>query len=221
MSDQGEGIILLNTAKQTNGRYEIGPPLQNEQGEVIGFGVRAGAKAMDEMFEKINQLPVVDRARLQFNNFAGTVLEMDVAGAGRAEKVFVTIEFPLGKQTERAWTNPLSGEREVLRFEQGHLRSVATERRLTEIEYGESQQEKASRTFFNTGTRERPVQGALLEETRTLEIWRRNLGQPGLDPYQPLISKLKVNHVTGQTSRETYGFLRRVCLSQGVRQQNH
>jgi hypothetical protein len=205
VSDRGEGVVLLNTAKQVNGRYEIGPLLQDEKGEVIGAGIRPGVKAMEEMFDRINLFSVADRARLEFNNFAATVVELDLAGNGRTEKVFLTIEFPLDKKFARAWTNPLSGERENLNFEKGHLISVITERRVTEIDYAKDNREQASRTYFNAGTREQPVKGALMEETRTLETWFRNLSQPDLDPYQPRLAKLKVNHVTGQMSRETYG----------------
>ena len=205
ISNVGDGIILLNTAKRVNDRYEIGPLLQDERGEVVGFGVRTGAKALEEMFERINQLPIADRARLQFNHFAATVVALDVAGSGRTEPVFLTIEFPLDRRFERAWINPLTGEREVLSFENGRLASVVTEHRLTEIDYDEALQERASHTYFNAGTREQPLKGALLEETRTLDIWFRNLSQPDIDPYLPLLSKLKINHVTGQTSRETYG----------------
>ncbi len=205
MSSQGEGVILLNSAVQVNGRYEIGPLLQSEKGEVIGFGVRTGSKAMEEMFERIDQLPITDRARLQFNHFAGTLVALDVAGTGRPENVYVTIEFPLDKIIQRVRMNPLTGESESLKFEQGRLISVTTERRLTEIEYGDTHQEQASRSYFNGGTREQPIKGPLLEETRTLEIWFRNFSEPGIDFNQPLLLKLKINHVTGQISRETYG----------------
>ena len=81
ISEHGDGIVLLNNAKQNNGQYEIGPLLENQRGEVIGFGVRAGAKAMEEIFEQIDHLPVADRARLQFNDFAATMVEL--AGAKR------------------------------------------------------------------------------------------------------------------------------------------
>ncbi len=205
ISDRGEGIVLLNTAKQVNGHFEIGPLLQNEKGEVIGAGVRVGAKAMEEMFERINQLPITERARLEFNNFAATVVDLDVTGTGRSEKVFLTIEFPLDRKFARGRTNPLSGEHEVLEFENGHLTRMITGRRVTEIDYGKDAHEQASHTYFNTGTREKPIKGMLLEETRALETWFRNLNQPSVDPHQPVLAKLKVNHVTGQISRETYG----------------
>src|SRR5439155_2594682 len=57
VSAEGDGIVLLNAAKQVGDQYEIGPLLQNENGEVLGFGIRAGAKAVEEMLEKVNQLP--------------------------------------------------------------------------------------------------------------------------------------------------------------------
>ena len=205
VSEGGDGVVLLNAARKVNGRYEIGPLLENEKGEVMGAGVRVGARAIEEMLERINQLPIAERTRFEFNNFAASLLELDIAGTGRSEKVFLTIEFPPGKKFARAGTNALSGEREILNFENGHLTSSVTEQRITEIDYGNDGRELASRSFFNTGTREQPAKGALLEETRTLGTWLRDLSQPGIDPYQPLLAKLKINHVTGQMARETYG----------------
>jgi len=205
VSERGDGIIFLNSSKQSGAHYEIGPLLQDEKGEVIGAGVRSGAKAMDEVFDKINQLPMAERARLQFNHFAATLLDWDSDGTGKPEKVFLTIEFPVGKKTRRVRTNPLSGERELTEFEQGRLVALSTDNRLVEVDYAKDGQEQASRTYANTGSREAPIKGALLDETRTLETWSRDLSQPGLDPYQPLITKMKVDHVTGAMSRETYG----------------
>ena len=112
------------------------------------------------MFDRINQFPIADRARLEFNNFAATVVELDLAGDGRTEKVFLTIEFPLDKKFARTWTNPLSGERKNLNFEKGHLTSVVTERRVTEIDYAKDHREQASRTYFNAGTREQPLKAS-------------------------------------------------------------
>src|SRR5205814_434313 len=33
----------------------------------------------------------------------------------------------------------------------------------------------------------------------------RQLSDPGIDPYQPQLSKLRVNHIIGHSARETYG----------------
>ena len=90
-------------------------------------------------------------------------------------------------------TNPLSGEREVLVFEQGLWRQTVTERRIVEIDYDDAHVETQSRGYENRASRARPVKGVLLEETRTLESWFRDLSQPDLDPYLPLISKLQKN----------------------------
>src|SRR3989442_11352577 len=45
----------------------------------------------------------------------------------------------------------------------------------------------------------------MLEESRTLNYWHRDLSQPDLDPYQPIIAKVRINYVTGQLAHETYG----------------
>lgn len=179
-------------------------PRSPSAGSPPSLSVRSGAKAIDDIFDLLLQLPVTDRARLRFNQFAATIVNLDVDGDGRRERVFLTIEFPLGR-VERLWTNPLSGERELLVFEDGLWKQAITDRRLVEIEYDAGRIERASRTYFNRGALSAPAPGELLEETRTLETWSRDLSAAELDPYLPLLSKLRINHVTGQVTRETFG----------------
>ena len=181
-------------------------PLANSQQatQLPSLSIRSGAQALDEIFDLLQRLPVTDRARLRFNHFAATVVNLDVDGDGQREKVFLTIEFPLGQVT-REWPNPLSGEREVLVFESGLWKKAITDQRITELDYDDDEVETRSRTYLNRGTRAAPVKGDLLAETRTLETWFRDLGKPELDPDLPIISKLHINHVTGHVSRETYG----------------
>ena len=197
------GVVLLNEIRDVGGRLEMGPLLRNGQGQVAGAGVASGAKAVAEIFEIINRLPVADRARLQANHFAATVVELDREGQGK-QRVFLTVEFPLG-EVRRDWTNSLTGEREILFYEDGLWRKTVTGRRIVEVSYDERQVEAGSRVYFNRGSLKAPVCGALLEATRTLECWERDLSQPGLDPYRPIIAKLRVNYVTGEFRRETYG----------------
>lgn len=208
VSSPGEGIVLIhrtNRVPQRQDQYEIGPFIQDKSGEVIGAGVRGGAKAVEEIFAKIAQLPVTDRARLVFNNFSSTVVDLDIDDDGHSEPVFITVEFPIDKFVQREWTNPFSGEGEILAFKSGRWISAVTDRRILEIDYDEKGSETASRLYFNAGTRAQPQRGALLEKTRTTERWSRNLSQPNIDPYLPTISKLKLNYVTGQITREVYG----------------
>jgi hypothetical protein len=87
----------------------------------------------------------------------------------------------------------------------GQWRNAVTDRRLVEFDYDAANIEIASRTFANLGSYEAPVRGEIIEETRTLEFWFRDLGQLNLDPYLPIISKLRMNYITGQLARETYG----------------
>jgi hypothetical protein len=198
-----DGVVLLNEVREVGGRLELGPLLRDAQGQVVGAGVAGGAKAVAEIFDIINRLPVPDRARLQANHFAATVVELDREGRGK-QKVFLTVEFPLG-EARRDWTNSLTGEREIVFYENGLWRKSVTARRIVELRYDERNVEARSQTYFNRGSLEAPVRGPLLEETRTLECWQRDLTQPGLDPYRPIIAKLRVNYVTGEFRRETYG----------------
>ena len=198
------GVVLINLPRLVNGHYEIGPLWTNQNNQIVGAGLTSGAQAMDHILDLIQQLPVTDRARLKFNNFSSTLVELDVDSDGTKEKVFLTVEFPPGRM-QREWTNPMSGERELLIYERGLWRQMATDRLVVELEYDDNNIETRTRTFWNRGTREKPVPGELIEETRVLETWFRDLSRPGLDPDLPLVSKLRLNHITGAAARETYG----------------
>lgn len=198
------GVVLLNQVLEIDGRLEVGPLLRNRDGHVPGAGLIRGPQAIEDFFGVIERLPVVHRARLRFNHFSTTVVELDTDGDGVTEKAFLTLEFPV-EEVMRVWTNPITGEPETLVFAQGQWRKAITDRRIVELDYDASNVEIRSRTHANRGSREALVRGELIEETKTLEFWFRDLRQPDLDPYQPAISKLRVNYVTGQLARETYG----------------
>jgi hypothetical protein len=198
------GVVLLNRVLEIDGRLEVGPLLRDREGQVKGAGLIRDAQAVEDFFRIIERLPVVDRARLRYNHFAATVVELDTDGNGVREKVFLTLEFPLG-EVRHEWTNPLSGEREALLFARGQWRQTLTKSRIVEMDYDAAGVEIRSRTFANSGSLPAPVRGELIEETRTVDVWFRSLDQPDLDPYQPAISKLRANYVTGQLARETYG----------------
>ena len=202
-SGRSQGVVLLNEALAVRGHLEMGPLLSDPQGQAVGAGVTSGAKAVEEIFKLINRLPVTDRARLRANHFAATAVELDRDGKGNS-KVFLTIEFPPGAMRQEQ-TNPFSGERETVCYENGLWRKTITGRRIVEVDYDAANLEQRSRTYANSGTIKVPLRGALIEETRTLEHWVRDLGQPDLDPNQPTIAKLRVNYVTGELGRETFG----------------
>src|SRR5205814_3981329 len=96
------GVVLLNDVLENNGRFEIGPLLRDTEGKVAGAGL-IRAQAIEEFFALIDRLPVPDRARLRFNHFAATIVDLERGGA--TQRVFLTIEFPLG-DVKREWTNP-------------------------------------------------------------------------------------------------------------------
>jgi hypothetical protein len=56
---------------------------------------KAASMSVERFLDQLDFLPAVDRARLAFNHFASTLLEIDVDGDGTKERVFVTVEFPL------------------------------------------------------------------------------------------------------------------------------
>jgi hypothetical protein len=199
------GVVLLNEALSVNGHFEVGPLLCDAKEQVVGTGVTSGASAIDSIFELINRLPVIDRARLRANHFTGTVVELDHGGL--KTKVFLTIEFPLG-QVRQDLTNSLSGEIETEVYNDGLWRETVTNRRIVEPDYDDQEIEVGSCTYENRGNRLAPIRGVLLEETKTLSVWHRDMHQPALDPHQPTIAKLHINYVTGQLSSESFGLFR-------------
>jgi hypothetical protein len=198
------GVILLHEAIEVDGRLEPGPLRRDHEGRVFGVGVSSGARAMASILDLIDTLPVVDRARLQYNHFAATPIDLDLEGNGCPETVFLTIEFPAG-EVRREWTNPLSGEREILVFADGQWRETITDRCIVLLEYDEAKIETRTRVHRNLGNRFASVVGELLEETRTTEVWHRDLSRPDPDPYLPAICKMRFHHVTGAITREIYG----------------
>jgi hypothetical protein len=188
------GVVFLNSAVRVNESHEIGPLLTNNQGSVIAAGVRATAADFDRALAAIEKLQSIERARLQDNNYAATLLNLELDGV--ASPVFVTIEFPPGASTARERTNAQTGELEKLIFENGKVKSVSTPRRHTEIIYDDGI-ERGSRTYATTPERE------LIEESRTLQVWHSE--QSRTNPYAPRIAKLRINYGTGEVKRETYG----------------
>ncbi len=201
---QTAGVVLVNEALVNEGQFEVGPLLTNHQGHAIGAGVKSGVKALEGIFELVDRLPAVDRMRLEFNHFASTIVELDVDGDGTCEKVFLTIEFPVD-EVRRTSRNPLSGEGQTRIYSGGRCRAILTDRRIEEREYDAANIETGSKTYRNLGSQENPMRGDLLEKTQTLEFWFRDLSRENLNPYLPLISKLRMNFVTGQFVRETHG----------------
>ena len=204
ISSDGDGIVFINVPSRVGDRYEVGPLWQGPDGDVMGYGVRAGTQAVQQALAALEELPIADQALLRFNHYSGALVDLDVDGDGQAERVFMTIEFPPEKETRRESTNRLSGEREVMTFKNGKLIKVVTEHRIKEIEWDESGVERASRIFGNSGTRLQPEE-QLLEETRTLETWLRDLSKHPPDPRLPVVVKLRINHLTGEIARETFG----------------
>jgi hypothetical protein len=201
----GSGLILLNEVREVAGRHEIGPLLRGPEGELLGFGVRAGHRAISELLRQIDRMPVIDRARWVQNRLAATVVELDLDGNGTPERVFLTCEFPVDGVFEPDWTDPLSGRRERHRFKEGRLIARISDDWLTELDYDAAGIESGHRVHRNLGTIEQPVRGELAAETRTLEIWFRNLTSPNLDPHAPRLRRLRVDHITGRVSRDTFG----------------
>ncbi len=195
LSPRGHGIALVHRVDEVNGRPEVGPLILSE-------GRPEGIASLQALLDK---LPAADRARLRFQGFWRTMIDADFEGTGRRDRFFLTLQFPVGEVVRRERVNPLTGEREVLVEKDGLLIQLITDTRMTEFDYSPEREETATRTYLNTGSRAAPAKGTFLEETRTLETWQRDWSLPDIDPYLPTIAKSKVNHVTGETTREIYG----------------
>jgi hypothetical protein len=189
------GVVLLNSVTQVDGRYEIGPLLTNGQGGVVGAGLRVDANQIEQVLAAVERLPAIERARFQDNNCAATLLDLELEGMPRP--VFVTIEFPPTARTMRERTNALTGELERLLFEDGKLKNITTPRRFTEMIYDEAGPEIASRTYTTESRR------VLIEESRTLRTWPSPPARS--NAYAPRMLKLRVNYATGELKHETFG----------------
>ncbi len=212
VSEDGQGIALLSRVKWVKDtepgssrlKPELGPLLRDSRGNLVGFGVRPDAEALNNLFEQVGRLPIIERAKLQSRDFSASMVELDVGGDGSKQQVFLTVEFPVNEEFQRTSTNTLTGEKETHVFRNGRLCRSIGPRRIIELDY-EQDAEAASRTFLNQGTLAAPVKGALLEETKTLEVWHRDLRDGPIDPYQPSLSKVHANYVTGAVTREEFG----------------
>jgi len=204
VSPQGHGIALINEARLVNGAYELGPLVRDKEDGVFGAGVRAGPTAVDSLLQALNRLPVTDRAYIRLRDFASSLVDLDVDGDGQRSKVFVTLEFPVGSTVSRVVTNDLTGQVEIHIYAGGRLVQKVTARTILEADYDDRDTEVATRTYWNRGTIMAPAKGDMLEETRTVEVWTRKLTAAS-DPYQPLLAKIRANHITGLVSRETFG----------------
>ncbi|MBI3416899.1 MAG: hypothetical protein HY043_16535, partial [Verrucomicrobia bacterium] len=204
VSPQGDGIVLLNEIRERDGRLEIGPIARGADGQIFSTGIRAGATALGEVFAQLNQFPITNQARLLFNQFATTPVELELDGGGK-QKVFLTVEFPIDRELQTEQINPLSGEPEISRYQNGRRTGLVTDRRVVELAYDDANIEARGAVFLNRGTRQQPIKGPLLEETRTVEAWFRETHLLAIDPSEARIARLRVNHVTGQTTRETFG----------------
>src|SRR5207245_7724392 len=97
------GVVLLNQALVIDGRLEVGPLLRNRGGQVLGVGLIQGQRALQDFFGLIERLPVTDRARLRFNHFAATVVNLDTDGDRFSERDFLCL-----------WQGKLGSEKESL-----------------------------------------------------------------------------------------------------------
>lgn len=198
-------VAYLHRVQKNGEDTTVGPLWELKEGPFRGDGLVRGAERIDALFDLIEGTPAVDQARLMGNRFAATRLRLDLTGDGEPEELFLTIEFPLDGQVVRQRVNPASGETERRVYERGHLRRVITAHRVTEFVVDAEGVEVESRVFRNTGQLKSPQKGSLLEESRTTEIWFRDWNVDGIDPRLPVISKVRVNYLTGVTTRETFG----------------
>lgn len=205
--EQGPGATLayFNLPQETANGFEIGPLATIQNGPFQGDGMVIEKEAIAFLFEMIDALPVTDQARLVANQFAATMLELDIDANGTAEPIFLTMEFPLAGKLVRDRVDPLSGAREIRIYEGGRWKRSITNRRIVEITTDDDLVESSSQVFVNEGTIEDPKAGALLEETRTTEVWFRDWSRDDSDPNLPVISKIRVNYVTGSSIKEVYG----------------
>ncbi|MGK0185669.1 MAG: hypothetical protein ACI9R3_001447 [Verrucomicrobiales bacterium] len=202
--NSGTAAVFIHRAHLVDGVYELGALARDKDDGVLGTGMLTSAAQVQRVFEAIDDLPISDRTRLVWNRFAPTLVELDHDRDRIKELVFLSIEFSSDQELQRSTTNQLTGESEIHVYLRGYLLRTISSRRITGLGYDSAGTEQSSRTFLNVGTLEKPVKGRQIEETRTLELWAREMDGM-IDPYDPLIAKLRVNFVTGESQREVYG----------------
>ncbi|MFO1459755.1 MAG: hypothetical protein U1G08_10110 [Verrucomicrobiota bacterium] len=204
VSSGGAGVAFLNSLVERNGRLELGPLVRTENGPVLGAGLRTTESGLEPVFAALDRLPVTERARLDRDHYAGAILELDVNGDGRKERVAVSLEFPLG-EIHRRRRNPITGVEEVEVYERGHLRDRITPDRFTRIRRDNLGLEVSSETRANVGTLAEPREGELLEQTYTLDAWFPPGDAAIGDASIPRLRRLRLMRITGDWSRETFG----------------
>ena len=191
----GNGIALVHRVRDVNGRPEIGPLVFSDD----------SAEGIASLLALLDRLPVAEQARLRFDGFSGAIVDADFDGKGRNDRFFLTVRYPPGQVIQRKRVNPLTGEVEIRHERDGLLLRLVTDAWITDYDYNSDREETATRTCANTGSRNAPVKGPLVEETRTAESWQRDLGLADVDPYRPTMARSRVSHITGETTREIYG----------------
>ncbi|MDB6030458.1 MAG: hypothetical protein JWM16_796, partial [Verrucomicrobiales bacterium] len=194
----GAGAVLVHEAISKPGGWEVGPLLQDKSGEMVGLKV--GAASMRDALERVQKLPSMERARMEYNHFASMLMDWD------GKQVFVTFDFPLSREIRQEALNPISGEREARIYRDGRLWRIITNRRITQIERDEQEDELRSSTFRNNGTLENSIPGPLLGKTATVELWKRDPREAGVQSEELTTLRLCASYVTGQIQSEAYGY---------------
>ncbi|MFH0856098.1 MAG: LysM peptidoglycan-binding domain-containing protein, partial [Candidatus Omnitrophota bacterium] len=212
---RGKRAAVFTRLEAADASLNAGRPIEDKAGRIV-----RGPETFGQVMKLIRQLPVPEQALIRYKNFANFVLTIDADGDGKPEKVLCTLIFPLGKDIRDEWANPLSGKPEVEVYRDSLVNVAVTDKRITVFDYDNYKVESASRTYPNPyGDRNKFLAAyktidairaytlglTAIEGTST--IWNKFIDPHSIkiNPYDPLIEKLKVNYVTGAITRETYG----------------
>jgi len=181
------------------------PLVRGPGGALDGFGVRRGEAAIQELLSQVGQMPVADRARWSLTASLAPWSNGMGIGTARWNRSFSRLNSRGCAFEARGSIRVRAGGNASV------MRMGASSRPSPIIDCPNHPRRRRRRggtkIFLNAGTCDHPRR-CLGGETRTQEVWHRDLNQPGLDPAQALLRRLHVNHVTGQVTSETLGCLR-------------
>jgi hypothetical protein len=216
--DGGAVISRLDAA----GRQ--GAPVTNRDGGVIH-----GKDMFDRIMAKIRVLPTVEQRRIEFvQNYANFRITLDIDGDGKEETVVATLFFPLDKDVISNWENPSSGRTETHIYRNALLRYSVTDDRIVVSSYDEKRKIETGTTVYVNpyGSRavfmeKHPDEASRAAYVRALTPVERTVTQRFhisdrdalIQPNTPVITKLRVDYLKGETSLDTYGLYRQPIRS--------
>ncbi|MFH1398219.1 MAG: LysM peptidoglycan-binding domain-containing protein, partial [Candidatus Omnitrophota bacterium] len=223
MAGKSNGAVVFErVARDEDKNIVRGVPVVDKSGRKIW-----GYDKFKEVMGMIRDLPQVEQNRILLQNFAGFLLKADVDGDGKVDEVIVTLIFPLDKEIRESWSNRVSGKEDTYIFRNARLDYIVSDNAVVQIFYDANRVEASTRTYANPlkdriklleAYRDEASLEAFLknriafEETLTYKFRFVDPYKAELDPYEPILEKIRVNYSTGELSLDTYGLFQQPIM---------